>query len=221
MSESPANKPGHRVEWVVWGALAITVVVIAIAFVRTRLVEGTLQRPLNPLGTVPDFTLTNQGGQTLSLSNLLGQVWVADVIFTRCPMSCERMTQRMRALEKEVPDRWPVQFVSITTDPQFDSPAVLKKYAQRHEADPARWHFLTGLKPDVYQLSIAGLKFAVLDNTNRVVPDDLFLHSTHFILVDKRGQMRGIFEGTEDEDRRQLLLAIRKLTRENAEKLKN
>ena len=209
-----AKKSGHGVEWVVWGALAITIAVIAVAFVRTRLQEGTLRAPLLELGRVPDFTLTNQHGQMLSLSNLLGQVWVADVIFTRCPMSCERMTQRMHALEKQVSKRAPVKFISITTDPGFDSPEVLKKYAGRHEADQNRWHFLTGIKSNVYQLSVAGLKFAVLDNTNQVVPDDLFLHSTHFTLVDKRGQIRGVFEGTEDEDRRQLLLAVKKLAKE-------
>ena len=209
-----AKKSGHGVEWVVWGALAITIAVIAVAFVRTRLQEGTLRAPLLELGRVPEFTLTNQHGQTLSLSNLLGQVWVTDVIFTRCPMSCERMTQRMQALSKQVSPRLPVKFVSITTDPGFDSPAVLKKYAARHEADQSRWHFLTGIKSNVYQLSVAGLKFAILDNTNMVVPDDLFLHSTHFTVVDKRGQIRGVFEGTEDEDRRQLLLAVKKLAKE-------
>lgn len=210
----PAKKPGHGVEWVVWGALAVTIAAIAVAFIRTRIEEGTLRAPLTVLGRVPDFTLTNQHGQPLSLSNLLGQVWVADVIFTRCPMSCERMTQRMHALEKQVSSRSPVKFISITTDPGFDSPAVLKKYAERHEADPNRWHFLTGIKSNVYQLSVAGLKFAVLDNTNMVVPDDLFLHSTHFTVVDKRGNIRGVFEGTEDEDRRQLLLAVKKLAKE-------
>ena len=208
------NKPGHGLEWVVWGALAITIVVIAIAFVRTRVQEGTLRNPLLELGRVPEFTLTNQHGQTLSLSNLLGQVWVADVIFTRCPMSCERMTQRMHALQKEVAPRWPVKFVSLTADPAFDSPSVLNAYAKRHGIDQSRWHFLTGLKRDVYELSVHGLKFAVLENTNRVIPDDLFVHSTHFALVDKRGQIRGVFEGTEEEDRRQLLLAVKKLARE-------
>ena len=214
-TESPSTKkPGHGVEWVVWGTLAITIVIIAVAFVRTRIMEGTLRVPLSDLGRVPEFTLTNQLGHTVSLSNLLGQVWVTDVIFTRCPMSCERMTQRMQALTKQVPARLPVKFVSITTDPGFDSPAVLTKYAGRHEVDSSRWHFLTGIKSNVYHLSVAGLKFAILDNTNTVVPDDLFLHSTHFTVVDKRGNIRGVFEGTEDEDRRQLLLAVKKLARE-------
>jgi len=214
MNESPAKKPGHGVEWLVWSALAVTVIAIAIAFVRTRLQGSGLNKPFDILGEVPNFTLTNQFAQSVSLSNLLGQVWVADVIFTRCPMSCERMTQRMLALAKQVPERAPVKFVSITADPLRDSPPVLKAYAERHGIDQSRWHFLTGLKRDVYELSVNGMKFAVLENTNRVIPDDLFIHSEHFALVDKRGKIRGVFEGNEEEDRKQLPLAIRKLVRE-------
>ncbi len=192
----------------------MTVLAIAVAFIRARVQESGLRRPLDVLGEVPAFTLTNQFAQTVSLTNLLGQVWVADVIFTTCPMSCERMTQRMHGMEKEIPNRSPVKFVSITAHPQFDSPAVLKKYADRHGVDQGRWHFLTGIKQDVYALSVNGLKFAVLENTNRVIPEDLFIHSTQFALVDKRGRIRGYFEGTEDEDRKQLLLAIKRLARE-------
>ena len=201
-------------EWLVWGALILTVLAIAFAFVRARLQESGLRKPLDVIAEVPPFTLTNQLAQTVSLTNLLGQVWVADVIFTTCPMSCERMTQRMLALQKEIPVRSPVKFVSITAYPQHDSPAVLKKYADRHGADQERWHFLTGVKRDVYELSVNGMKFGVVENTNRVIPDDLFIHSTHFALVDKRGRIRGVFEGTEEEDRKELLIAIKKLARE-------
>lgn len=214
MNDSPANRPGHRVEWLVWSALAITVIVIAVAFVRTRLLAPRPAKQLNVLGTVPNFTLTNQFAVPISLTNLLGQVWVADVIFTRCPMSCEQMTRRMHALEKQISERAPVKFVSITADPERDPPAVLKQYAERHGIDQSRWHFLTGIKRDVYELSVHGLKFAVQNNTNRVIPDDLFIHSAHFTLVDKHGRMRGIFEGTEEEDRKELLLAVKQLIRE-------
>ena len=214
MNDQPAKKTGHQIEWLVWSALVLTVLVIAVAFVRIRLQEGGLRKPLDVLGEVPSFTLTNQFGQPLSLTNLLGQVWVADVIFTTCPVSCERMTQRLHALEKDVPARLPVKFVSITANPGYDSPEVLKKYAGRHEIDQSRWHFLTGIKRDVYDLSVGGLKFAVLDNEDRSNPDNLFVHSTQFVLVDRHGRIRGYFEGTEEEDRQQLLLAVKKLVRE-------
>ena len=214
MNDIPASKPGHRLEWLVWSALVITVLVIALVFARTRLAESGLRKPLDVLGTVPDFVLTNQFAQTVSLTNLLGRVWVADVIFTTCPVSCERMTQRMHALADDLPARLPVKFVSITANPAFDSPPVLQKYANRHAIDQARWHFLTGLKRDVYGLSVGGLKFAVLDNEDKSNPENLFIHSTQFVLVDKRGKIRGYFEGTDEEERKQLLLAVKKLVRE-------
>ncbi len=214
MNESPPQKPSHRIEWLVWGALTITVVAIAVAFVRMRLQESGLRKPLDVLGAVPSFTLTNQFGRPLSLTNLLGQVWIADVIFTRCPISCEKMTQRMKALEKEIPARSPVKFVSVTADPDHDAPAVLEKYSVQRALNQNRWHFLTGPKRDVYALSVGGLKFAVVDNDDKSIPDNFFVHSTQFALVDKRGKIRGYFEGTEEEERKQLLLAVKKLVRE-------
>jgi protein SCO1 len=213
-NDVPTPKPGHKIEWLVWSALVLTVVVIAVAFVRTRVFDSGLKNPLTVLGEVPDFSLTNQFGQVTTRSNLLGQVWVADVIFTVCPVSCEQMTRRMKALSKELPERLPVKFVSITADPQRDTPPVLKTYAEARGLDQNRWHFLTGIKRDVYALSVNGLKFIVLDNDKKTAPDDLFIHSTSFVLVDKHGKMRGVFEGTEEEDRKQLLLAVKKLARE-------
>lgn len=214
MTDQPAKPAGHRLEWLVFSALVITVLVIGVAFVRDQFRDRGLERRLQLVAQVPDFTLTNQFSQPVSLTNLLGQVWVADVIFTTCPMSCEQMTRRMKAVAEQISDRAPVKFVSITAYPQHDTPEVLKKYATDRGLDQSRWHFLTGLKSNVYELSVHGMKFAVLDNTNRVIPEDLFIHSTHFALVDKRGNIRGIFEGTEEEDRQQLLLGVRKLLRE-------
>jgi len=212
--DTPAPRPGHRLEWLVWTALLLTVIGIGIAFVRTRLMDSKLGRRLDVIAEVPDFVLTNQFGQVVSRSNLLGQVWVADVIFSRCPVSCERMTQRMKALSRVVPKRMPVKFVSLTADPVYDTPTVLNTYAQARGLDQGRWHFLTGVKTNVYALAIDGLKFTVLDNDRKTNPDDLFLHSTSFVLIDKRGRIRASFEGTEEADREQLLLAVKKLAKE-------
>jgi protein SCO1 len=214
MNETRPSQPSHRIEWLVWSALVLTVVAIAAAFIWTRVRDAGLRKPLDVIATVPDFTLTNQFANTVTLSNLLGSVWVADVIFTRCPMSCERMTQRMKALSQEIPARLPVKFVSVTADPGFDTPEVLQKYAAARGLDQGRWHFLTGIKTNVYALSVGGLKFSVLDNEQKTDPNDLFVHSTQFVLVDKKGRIRGYFEGSDDEERKQLQLAIRKLARE-------
>src|ERR1051326_5513766 len=152
MNEPAPTPRSHRVEWLVWSALAATVLFIAIAFVRSRLQDGGLHRNLDVVGEVPDFSLTNQFSKVVSRSNLLGQVWVVDVIFTRCPMSCEQMTRRMHALEKDLPARLSMKFVSLTADPERDTPDVLRQYAERHGVDQSRWDFLTGIKRDVYAL---------------------------------------------------------------------
>ena len=215
MNSEPRTKPGHLVEWIVWGLVALTVVAISVAFVIHRAGEGRLRKPLLASGDVPAFALTNQLGQPFSLTNLLGHVWVADVIFSRCPISCEQMSRRMRALQDEFARRAGLKFVSLTADPEFDTPSVLQHYAERHAANPARWHFLTGPKKDVYHLAVDGLKFVVLDKTEqKETPDDLFIHSTQFVLVDKQGHIRGYFEATDEEERAQLALAVRKLLRE-------
>src|SRR4051794_41125695 len=200
MEPGPARKDSHFVEWLIWSALAVTIVAITIAFIWTRFSER-LEKPLIVAGAVPEFALTNQLSQPISLSNLLGHVVVADVIFTRCPLSCERMTQRMKALQDQLGSRIDVRFLSLTADPGFDQPDILRKYAERHGADSSRWHFLTGIKRDVYKLAVDGLKFVVLDKTEqKATDDDLFVHSTQFVLIDKRGQIRGYFEGTDEAE---------------------
>src|SRR5690349_2657569 len=135
MTDQPAKPVGHQLEWLVWFALSLTVLFIAVAFVRERFRDRALEDRLQLSIQVPDFTLTNQFAQPISLSNLLGQVWVADVIFTTCPMSCEQMTRRMRTLQQQIPERAPVKFVSITAYPQNDSPEVLKRYAEQRGLD--------------------------------------------------------------------------------------
>jgi protein SCO1/2 len=215
MDSAPLPKRGsHVVEYLIWGALAATIVAIAAAFLWTRF-GNRLEKPLIHAGSVPSFSLTNQLGEHVTLTNFLGHVTVADVIFTRCPMSCERMTQRMRALQDEFGPRANVRFLSLTADPVNDTPEVLNKYADKHGADPARWTFVTGVKTNVYELAVNGLKFIVLDKTeNRTTPEDLFIHSTQFVLIDKRGQIRGYFEGTDENERKQLAIAVKQLQRE-------
>ncbi len=214
MDPAPLKRDSHLVEYLIWGALAATIVGIAAAFFWTRLVTR-LEKPLVVAGEVPAFALTNQLGNPFTLTNLLGHVWVADVIFTRCPMSCERMTQRMRALQDEFGPRANVRFVSVTADPVNDTPDILHKYADRHGADAARWTFLTGVKSNVYHIAVDGLKFVVLDKTeDKATPEDLFIHSTQFVLIDKRGRIRGYFEGTDENERKQLAIAVKQLQRE-------
>lgn len=174
------------------------------------------RQPLPVLSRVTGFQLTNQVGQGVGARDLTGRVWVADIIFTRCPGPCVQMTRQLAEVQAELgPDR-PVKLVSLTADPGFDTVEVLRQYAERFGAQPGRWHFLTGRKADLYDLAIKQLLLAVgeTDPAQRTDAADLFIHSTKFVLVDAQGGVRGVFEGTEPESRPQLLEAIRRLLAE-------
>jgi protein SCO1/2 len=148
------------------------------------------------IGTVADFTLTNQDGNLTTLASLTNHAWVADIIFTRCAGPCPRMTAQMKSLQDLLPPDSGAKLVTLTTDPDFDSPAVLKKYGERFGADFNLWTFLTGTKMEIAALADGSLKLSNVpvkpeDQTNAA---DLFIHTTIFVAVDKHAQLRGIFE---------------------------
>jgi cytochrome oxidase Cu insertion factor (SCO1/SenC/PrrC family) len=154
------------------------------------------QPPLRVLGAVADFTLTNQDGRATSLAALTNHVWVADIIFTRCAGPCPRMTGQMRSLQGRLPAESNARLVTLTTDPDYDSPVVLKRYGEHFGADFNRWQFLTGSKAQIAGLAGDSLKLSAVpvkpeDRQNNA---DLFIHTTIFVVVDKHARLRGIFE---------------------------
>ena len=206
----------QKVGWIVWSALALTVLAILVAFVRERSRSGGNASKYPVLFAVRPFALTNQLGRVADTSNLLGHVWVADIIFTSCAGPCPRMTALMSELQGAVGPGEPVRFVTLTTDPEHDTPAVLARYGQQHQADPARWWLLTGSKPQIKDAAVAGLKFTALekDPAQRESDSDLFIHSTIFVVVDKRGNARAVFETDQPGARENLVNTIRALVAE-------
>lgn len=137
--------------------------------------------------SVPDFSLTNQQGQSLSLSNMAGKIWVADFIFTNCPTICPAMTQEMARLQSEfVTD--PVYFVSFSVDPERDTVDALSRYATAYGADDRRWHFLTGEKASIYQLAEHGFSLGAGHNSGGI------LHSTRFVLITPDRKIYGHYD---------------------------
>jgi len=211
------NKPTRSIEWIVWGGLTLVILTILGAYVASSL--GTLHRPALPvLGRVSDFALTNQFGRAVALADLRGQIWVADIIFTRCPGPCTTMSRSMRELQSALPPTQPVQLISLTADSEFDTPEVLKIYGEKFGAAPGRWQFLTGKKLDLYRLATKGLLLAVdeIKADERTSPDDLFVHSTRFVVVDKHSRVRGSFDGTEPASRQKIVETVQTLLREDA-----
>src|ERR1700691_1146268 len=128
------------------GFLGLAYLLSLAEFTRT---SGTA---LPALGQIADFTLTNQDGKITTLADLTNHVWVADIIFTRCAGPCPRMTAQMKSLQDALPQTSDAKLVTLTTDPDYDSPAVMKKYAEHFGADFNRWTFLTGTKPEIAAL---------------------------------------------------------------------
>jgi protein SCO1/2 len=163
--------------------------------IRSR---ANAREALPVLGQVADFTLTNQIGGVVSLADLRGRVWVGDIIFTRCIGPCLKMTRQMKELERALPAGSDVKLVTLTTDPDYDNPAILKTYSKRFGADANCWTFLTGKKEEIRKLGIDSLKLTAVEKKpeEREESNDLFIHSTIFVLVDRKAQLRGVFQTT-------------------------
>lgn len=201
----------RKVAFLAWGGLLVTMAAILVAFIAA---PGT--RPLNVYGTLPAFQLTDQNNRTVTLESLHGEVWVADVIFTRCAGQCLIMSAHMKDLQSALPAGSPIKLVSFTTDPAYDTPPVLQKYAARYGAEDSRWLFLTGPKSVLRQTAVDGLKLTALDKTagDQENSNDLFIHSAKFVVIDKNGRIRGYFDGETAEGRDQALAAAKTLVRE-------
>jgi protein SCO1/2 len=156
---------------------------------------------------LPDFSLTDQTDKMISLADLKGKVWVADFIFTNCGGTCPMMTGKMRRLQDTLPAE--IRMVSITVDPARDTPKILAAYAAEQGATRDRWLFLTGDKQSLYDLCVKGFKLP-LDESGGT-PAEPIAHSTRFVLVDKEGEIRGYYSGTEDDDMQRLSADARKL----------
>lgn len=216
------NQRGRRFEWVLWVGLMLVLATLFLAYLLAQLrVKTFLGEPLPVYGQVVDFTLTNQAGHAVGLGDLRGHVWVADIIFTRCAGPCLKMSRQMKELQDILPASSNARLVSLTTDPDYDTPSILKAYGQRFGANPGRWLFLSGSKKEIAALAVNSLKLTAVEKqpSERESPLDLFLHSTIFVVVDSRGQLRGVFETTGEgvdplQVKTRLQAAIRRLERE-------
>ena len=152
------------------------------------------------LVTLPPFALSDQTGERFDSDRLTGKIWIANFIFTRCRATCPVQTANLVTLQKKLEKLSAgadVELISITVDPDYDTPEVLAAYAEQAGVDTGHWHFLTGPREEIWELCKTGFKLAVAD-----APPDantLILHSDRFILIDRRGRVRGFFAGTTAE----------------------
>jgi protein SCO1/2 len=168
------------------------------------------QRTVSSYGTIPHFQLVNQDGQPFDSTQLAGKIWIADFIYTTCPGPCPMISSRMGELQKPL-EKTDVHLVSFSVDSEKDTPEVLRGYAEKLQAEPQRWDFLTGPKSAIYKLSHDGFKLAVSDGSDA---EGIPVHSTRMVLVDRHGEIRGYYDATQADAVTKLLADTSHLLRE-------
>lgn len=204
--------------WLVFAALALALPLGALLATRAA------PAPLPVLAEVPAFTLTDQTGRPWGRAELTGHVTIADFIFTNCPVACPRLTSIMKGLQQRLTPAeraGALRLLSISVDPERDTPAAMAAYMQKHGADPAVWTFLTGDESAVERAVVHGFRVA-MSKEPLVSPDAgsaeevrerafEILHGERFVLVDARGQLRGYYDVGAPEGVEALLRDARRL----------
>ncbi len=169
--------------------------------------ESKQQNTLPIIGKVPHFDLIDSQNRNIGKSDLIEKVWVADFIFTTCDMACPVMTGNMNLIHQEFRENDAVRVVSISVYPEYDTPEVLTQYASQYGANTNRWHFLTGPEESIKNIIKDGFKIGDYE--------DIIFHSEKFALVDKKGNIRGYYNGMDTEEMNKLKKDVNSLLSES------
>lgn len=164
--------------------------------VNPRLVDDAV-RNISRDHRISDFHLINQNGDSISKSDFEGKIYVADFFFTRCQTICPVMAVNMSELQAYYKEDDDLKFLSHSVTPDIDSVPVLKAYATKNGAIDGKWDITTGKKKHIYELARKSY-FAVLDEGDG--GDQDFIHTEQFVLIDKKNQIRGFYDGTDAEE---------------------
>ena len=147
----------------------------------------------------PGFTFQERAGREFSSDELKGKVWVADFIFTTCAGSCPLLSQKMKRLQGIWKGNPGFKLVTFTVDPERDTVVVMRQYAKELGADENQWFFLTGAKKDLFYAAREGFKVAAEPDPTAGLGYD-FVHTTYMVLVDAQGNIRGYYDGQQEQD---------------------
>lgn len=182
---------------------ALAAVVVAAGLASCSGDRSTVTPELPVLREAPAFSAANYDGRTVTQDELRGRVWIAYFFFTSCSGPCPIMNSTANVLQAEFKGMSDLRIVGFTVDPDNDSVERLAKYAVRYNAQPGRWYMLRTDLETVGSIAVDG--FAMGDRTTPA------LHSTRFALVDRAGNVRGYFDGTDPATVDALRAAIRAL----------
>jgi len=165
--------------------------------------------------TIPPFSFVDQNRETISGKNLDGKIYVADFFFTSCPSICPTMQRNMLSVFKAYQGKPDFKLVSFTIDPRHDTIPVLKEYAEKLGAKADQWYFLLGKKEEVYQLAEKNYLVSVAES--KETPGG-YVHQGWLVLVDKKGRVRGAYDGTNEKQVQQLIVDVKLLMDEDEQK---
>ncbi|MCS7273172.1 MAG: SCO family protein [Fimbriimonadales bacterium] len=193
-----------------WGLLVLALGALVFALMSRQAALNQAES-LPILGVVDtSFRLTNQWGETVTREQFKGKVWVAYFFFTRCPSVCPIINRNAITIQRAYADNPDVFLVGFSVDPKHDTVAVLQKWSQRHGAIKGKWHFLTGEREVIYNLSRKTFKLGV-DPGDAQHP---IVHSDRFVLVDRQGRIRGYYSGMDPAAVQQLIADIQRVLKE-------
>jgi protein SCO1 len=163
--------------------------------------------------TIPKFSFIDQNGKIFTDEKTKGKIYVANFIFTRCGLICPKVTNQLARVQDTFLDKDEVIFLSHSVDPEYDTPSILKKYAEKNDAIDGKWYFLTGDKGEIYKMALKGYFVPISDASvyDKAItnPDEAFIHSEKMILVDKEGIIRGFYDGTDPKEVDRLMVEIK------------
>ena len=177
------------------------------ASVNTELVDSTIQHQ-KKYHQIADFSLTNQNGEIITQDHYKGKIYVADFFFTTCQTICPIMTKNMHEVQKKFIADNEVMMLSHTVTPDIDTVAQLKRYANEKGVDARKWNLVTGDKKQIYNLARKSY-MAVKDDGDGGAFD--MIHTENFMLIDKKRQIRGYYDGTNLEEIDRLIADIKSL----------
>lgn len=193
-----------------------SVLIVGFYFVLRSIIPGYGVRSFQVLNQVKPFTFTNQDGKLISEQNVQGKVYVAEYFFTSCTGICPILNSNMKGIYEAYKDEPDFLILSHTCDPETDSVARLKEYADSLKVNNSKWIFLTGTKESLY--NTARVSYLLDDPKNNMENiKDQFLHTQFFALVDKNGKVRKkIYDGLKKNELKELEKDIAVLLKEPA-----
>ena len=172
-----------------------------------RMVDGELVQDTVP-HRIPAYKLINQDSNWVTPKTMEGKVYVADFFFTSCPTICPTMKKQMLRVYEAYKDNDEVGIISHTIDPEYDTVPLLKDFSERLGVQAPKWNFVTGTKEEIYELGQKGYMVTAMEDENE---EGGYIHSGAFILVDKERHVRGVYDGTMEEDVDRLIQDIPQL----------